>query len=86
MQGGVWLWLKFSWPNIFSLVWSGLVWLKRVWLFGCHSGPCVTIHSLPSLQKWTEIWVRKIKQHEMKPIKNFHPSIFPWEVISYAMS
>ena len=68
-QGGVWLRLKFGRLNIFSLVWSGLVWLKRVWLFGCHSCPYISIFSLHTLQKPTKIWVINIKQCEIESIK-----------------
>ena len=69
-QGGVWLRLKFGRLNIFSLVWSGLVWLKRVWLFGCHSCPYISIFSLHTLQKLTKIWVIDIKQCEIESIKD----------------
>ena len=69
-QGGVWLRLKFGRLNIFSLVWSGLVWLKRVWLFGCHSCPYISIFSLHTLQKPTKIWVINIKQCEIESIKD----------------
>ena len=37
-------------PNIFSLVWSSVVQLKRVRLFGCHLPHCISMNCLHLLK------------------------------------
>ena len=57
-------WLSLAGPNIFSLVWSGMAWLKRVWLFGCQFCPVTPVSDHILTSKTSKIglnWIGRLR-------------------------